>query len=230
MVLARPLACLALVAALAAPVAAQPTGGSPPADAKTLAKGIAEEAGQKYNLGQFQEALELYTRSYDTFPAPGLLFNLGQCHRALGNHERAVFFFEGYLREKPNAPNRDVVDELLTEERAALARQRTEEAARAEADRKAKEEADRQRAEEARRARAAEAERRAREDEDRRRAAMLTGGAGATGGEGTSIVKTWWFWTAVGGAVALAAGTAYFATRDRTELAEGSLGRVDGRM
>ena len=243
MVLARPLACFALVAALAGPAAAQPKPGDPPpaqpqgtpAQRKEKAKTLAEDAGRKYNLGQFDDALKLYTEAYDTFPAAGLLFNLAQCHRSLGNHERAVFFYEGYLREKPKATNRDMVDELLTEERAALARQREAEAekARLETEQKrAAEEEARRRAEEQRLA----DERRRREEEDRRRTGLLapTGGGAATGvaaSSESSIVHRWWFWTAIGvGVAAATAGTlVYLNSREEDGLPAGTLGTLDGR-
>ncbi len=198
---------------------------------KAEAKRLAEDATRKYNLGQFQEALDGYSKAYQTFPAASLLFNLGQCHRSLGNHERAVFFYEGYLREKPNAPNRDVVEELLVEERASLTKQREEEAARKAADdeakrRAAEEEAKRKADEEAERKRAAD-------DERRRRASLIGTSAGGAGAGGSShsepIYKRWWFWTAIGVGVGVLAGSTIYITQRDSVLPAGSLGTLDGR-
>jgi tetratricopeptide (TPR) repeat protein len=227
---------LAWISLAAAPAAAQPAQPAPPApklsDAqrKAEAKHLADEATRKYNLGQFQEALDGYSKAYETFPAASLLFNLGQCHRSLGNHERAVFFYEGYLREKPNAPNRDVVEELLTEERGLLTKQRDEEAAKKAADDEARK---KQAEEEAKRKADEEAERkRAADDERRRRASLIglsAGGEGAGGSHAQPIYKRWWFWTALGvGAGILAGSTIYIVQRD-TVLPAGSLGTLDGR-
>ena len=221
---------LALLLAATGTAAAQPA--SPPqseAARKAEAKRLAEEATSKYNLGQFQEALDGYSKAYETFPAASLLFNLGQCHRSLGNHERAVFFYEGYLREKPNAPNRDVVEELLVEERTSLTKQREEEATRKAAEDEAKRKAA---DEEARRKAEEDADRkRAADDERRRRASLIgtSGGAGAGGSHSDPVYKRWWFWTAIGVGVGVLAGSTIYITQRDSVLPAGSLGTLDGR-
>jgi hypothetical protein len=48
-------------------------------------------------------------------PAPELLFNLGQCQRLLGRPQRAVKYFEAYLRLRPDAPHRPLVEQLIEE-------------------------------------------------------------------------------------------------------------------
>ena len=221
---------LALLLAATGTAVAQPA--SPPqseAARKAEAKRLAEEATSKYNLGQFQAALDGYSKAYETFPAASLLFNLGQCHRSLGNHERAVFFYEGYLREKPNAPNRDVVEELLVEERASLTKQREEEATRKSAEDEAKRKAA---DEEARRKAEEDADRkRAADDERRRRASLIgtSGGAGAGGSHSDPVYKRWWFWTAIGVGVGVLAGSTIYITQRDSVLPAGSLGTLDGR-
>ena len=40
----------------------------------------------------------LYTAAHDAKPLPALLFNIAQCHRQLGNHERALFFYRRHSR------------------------------------------------------------------------------------------------------------------------------------
>ena len=44
-----------------------------------------------------------------------MLFNLAQCHRGLEHWKKAKFFYEGYLREFPAAPNRGGVRAILEE-------------------------------------------------------------------------------------------------------------------
>ncbi len=66
-----------------------------------------------YKLGQFDEALNEFSRAYEARPIAAFLFNIGQCHRELKHYERAIFFYEGYLRELPGAANRKLVEELL---------------------------------------------------------------------------------------------------------------------
>jgi hypothetical protein len=78
-------------------------------------------AEKYYKVGQFQKAIEHYTRAYELVPLAPLLFNLGQCHKQLGNCERAVFYYETFLRESPDAANAPLASELLDECRQTLA-------------------------------------------------------------------------------------------------------------
>jgi tetratricopeptide (TPR) repeat protein len=111
------LACLALAAALVS-VGRASAAPNPREQAK-----IEFDKGQvQYRVGHFQEALEAYTRAYELFPAAALLFNIGQCHKNLQNHERAIFFFEGYLHDETNPARRALAQELLAESRAELDR------------------------------------------------------------------------------------------------------------
>jgi len=92
------------------------------------ARALTSEATIEYNVGRFEQALNLYTKAYERLPKPALLFNLGQCQRQLGHHERALFFFHGYLREKPDAPNRALVEQLIEDSQRQLDAQREAEA------------------------------------------------------------------------------------------------------
>ena len=78
-----------------------PSRRAPAPNARAQAKAQVKKGQLDYKLARFEEALEDYTHAYELYPAPALLFNLGQCHRNLKNYERAIFFFEGYLREQP---------------------------------------------------------------------------------------------------------------------------------
>jgi hypothetical protein len=46
---------------------------------------------------------------------------------------------------------------------------------------------------------------------------------------GTPIYKRWWFWTAVGGVLAVGGGSLFLATRTTTVEPSGSLGGLDRR-
>jgi hypothetical protein len=102
---------------LAAPGRARTDGG------KQQARAEFDKAQVQYKVGHFQDALDGYSRAYELFPAPAFLFNIGQCHKNLKNYERAIFFFEGYLREEKNPANRALAEALLSESRAALENQ-----------------------------------------------------------------------------------------------------------
>jgi tetratricopeptide (TPR) repeat protein len=85
------------------------------------ARALYVEAKTAYDAGRFDDALMGFQAAFAKKPLPGFLFNLGQCERQLGHHDRAIFFFERYLDEKPDAGNRALVEELIAESRTRLA-------------------------------------------------------------------------------------------------------------
>jgi tetratricopeptide (TPR) repeat protein len=202
-------------------------------DGKQEAKKHFNLAEQHYKLGRFKDALQEYSIAYELAPLAGFLFNIGQCHRLLGNHERAVFFYEGYLREKPNARNRKAVLKLIAESKKVLDKQAAEQKRLAEEQRKA-EEAKRQatllaKEREAERERAAAKERMLALERERLKA--LAEARRKEEKKPPAFYETWWFWTIVGTAVAAAAGGTIYAVTsggDRV-LPSGNLGTLDLR-
>jgi tetratricopeptide (TPR) repeat protein len=73
--------------------------------------------GQKaYDVGEFERALTLYSDAYKLKPLPGFLFNIGQCHRQLGNFERAAFFYGRFIdNSNTEAPNVELARELMAD-------------------------------------------------------------------------------------------------------------------
>ena len=175
--------------------------------AQTTAKQAFEQAELHYKLGRFAQALTAYSRAYELAPLPGFLFNIGQCHRQLGHHERAVFFFLGYLREKPGAKNQRVVKELIAQsqkkKKADLARRQLE----------------------------------TRRDQEHQLAMEQARLAALTAKEQVlpaiqppAFYQRWWFWTIVGGVLLTAGGTAWALSVDGAEtMPQGSLGLLDLR-
>lgn len=96
----------------AAPLVA-PAPAPNPNHAQAVA--LARQSITDFNVGDFGAALAEATQAYKLEPNPGLLYNLAQAHRALKHWERAEFFYRGYLRGKPNAPNRAQVEKLIAE-------------------------------------------------------------------------------------------------------------------
>jgi tetratricopeptide (TPR) repeat protein len=195
------------------------------ADNKDQAKIHVKAADTDFKLGRFQEALDSYSKAYELYAAPAFLFNIAQCHRNLKNWERAIFFFEGYLRESPNAPNRQLVESLLHEAHDEYDKAQK---LKAETDARDRQAADQQRAtdmEEARRKLAAEE----RAVLERRAAQQQNGGFRDDRPRGAPITKKWWFWTAVGVVVIAAAGTTYYFAHTKTVPPMGTLGTWDGR-
>lgn len=122
--LARRMAIALAVVCLALPTrseAEQPVSAQ--AQAQARARLHFQQGKAAFELGRFQEALEQYEKAYQIAALPGFLFNIGQCHRNLGNYQKAIFSFRLYLQKKPNAPNRDAVQVLLDELEAQVATQ-----------------------------------------------------------------------------------------------------------
>lgn len=69
----------------------------------------------EYDLGHFDTAIREFEEAYRLFPNAAFLFNLGQAYRKLGNNERALFFYRGYLRNTPSAANRAEVESWISE-------------------------------------------------------------------------------------------------------------------
>jgi tetratricopeptide (TPR) repeat protein len=188
---------------------------------KAAAKIEVQKAQVQYKLGRFDEALEAYSRAYEMFNAPALLFNIGQCHKNLKDYDRAIFFFEGYLREEthPNPRTQTLARELIAESRAAL-----EERRRAEAEAQASASATK------------------RPSTSSVAAAFgappnppfgspLLVDASTQPQATTPLTHRWWFWTALGvGTIAIAGGAlAYLGSGQTSALPTGTLGTLDRR-
>jgi tetratricopeptide (TPR) repeat protein len=90
---------------------------------KARGKAIWNEGVTLYNLGEFDEAIKKFEDAYRVYANPNILFNLGQAHRQKKDYDAAIFNFRAYLRLKPQATNRGVVEELITELEGLIAAQ-----------------------------------------------------------------------------------------------------------
>lgn len=114
-----------LTASAAEPAKPRATPPKPPAtagkEASKEAKVLFDWAQREYDLGNFEGALGGYSEAYRLMPAPALLFNMGQCHRQLGQYERAAFFYRRYLALEPDSPDAPLVTGLIQQMEAKLA-------------------------------------------------------------------------------------------------------------
>ncbi|HUB06975.1 MAG TPA: tetratricopeptide repeat protein [Myxococcales bacterium] len=92
-----------------------------PSFARTHARELYQSGAKAYTLGDFAAALADFDKAYEYDAAPGLLFNLGQCHHQLRHWEKAEFFFKRYLEALPGARNAALVRELVQQDEAHLA-------------------------------------------------------------------------------------------------------------
>jgi tetratricopeptide (TPR) repeat protein len=104
--LLRVLAALAVLLAIA-------RGASADDKATKAARKHFDKGEKLYALGRFDEALVEYEAAFEAKPLPGFLFNIGQCHRNLGDYDAAIFSFRKYLSLAPEAENREAVLELI---------------------------------------------------------------------------------------------------------------------
>jgi tetratricopeptide (TPR) repeat protein len=90
-------------------------------------KAWAEEAAEKakmhnatartlFNVGKFKQAAAEYEKAYQAKPVPEFLHNMAQCYKRLDGIEykkKALFNFESYLANEPDAANRQEVEEEI---------------------------------------------------------------------------------------------------------------------
>jgi tetratricopeptide (TPR) repeat protein len=100
-----------------------------PPDPKAAARQHYEAGVRAYNLGDFDLAIREWSEGYRLHGSPDFLFNIAQAHRGKRDYAQALFFFESFLRERPDAPNvvevrvlRDEMEQLLTKERQSKER------------------------------------------------------------------------------------------------------------
>jgi len=97
-------------------------------EARREALELYRQSRERYDVGDYQGAIDLLDRAYEIFPEPVLLYNLARAHGNLGNFEAAVDLFERYLAEAPDADDRATIEERILHYRGALEEQRAQEA------------------------------------------------------------------------------------------------------
>ncbi len=208
---------LAGTQALAAPVKRGAAAKAAPAadpKAEKTAREHFRNAERAFNLGKFEEALAAYEAAYEALPLPAFLFNVGQCHRNLGQHERAVFFYQRYLSLEPQAGNRGVVESLIAEEQKRLDQARAAAAPEPEPASVA--------------ARAPSLSARPPEPRGRGDGPMVElAPRSAPPAKAERFYPKWWFWGVLAGVGV--GGLAAFMIAGRGELPRGKLGTIDAR-
>jgi len=93
---------------------------APPASAReragndtTRAKAHFAAAEAHFSLGEFGPALDEYRKAYLLRPLPPMLFNMAQCHRHLGDLEKAAFLLRRFLTMSPTPVQRSQAEAVL---------------------------------------------------------------------------------------------------------------------
>ena len=83
-----------------APPAEEPA----PAGVNEQAKALYLDGRKAFNVGEFQTAVDKFTEAYDLSKKPALLYNIAFAHDKAGDEKKAIFFYERFLAEDPEAP------------------------------------------------------------------------------------------------------------------------------
>jgi hypothetical protein len=74
-----------------------------------------------YNLREYGAAVDDFQAAYRLVPDPSFLYNLAQTHRLAGHDRDALYFYQAYLRARPEAENRGEVDERIAKLKESIA-------------------------------------------------------------------------------------------------------------
>jgi tetratricopeptide (TPR) repeat protein len=183
--------------------------GAPPSEVKKRF----QVARQHHERGELREAIEIYLEIYEMRPAPQLLFNVGQCHRNLGELEAATGYFRRYAEGVSDPIERDRVEALIVDLEAELADREAEAAMTVVT------------------ATVAELEPPPPVVAPPPRSPPVApvDPVVIEAVEERSIAGEWWFWTIIGVAAAAAAGGTAAVLLSRDPAPEGSIATIDAR-
>jgi hypothetical protein len=85
-------------------------------DDTAQAKAHYAKGKEHFAAGRYEEAAREFKKAYLIKRIPGILFNIAQTYRKLGDNKMAIHFFEKFLQEAPaNDPNKKAVAAILEE-------------------------------------------------------------------------------------------------------------------
>lgn len=111
----------AAVVAFAAVIALGAPGPARADEAQARALEHFQKGRKLYQVSDYRAALEEFKRAFLIKEDPVFLFNIGQCHRQLGDREEAITFYRRYVAAAPAAENRPQVENLIRELQGAPA-------------------------------------------------------------------------------------------------------------
>jgi tetratricopeptide (TPR) repeat protein len=112
----RPSSALALALTLIASAAA--------ADPQGEAEKAMRQGGGLFERGKYAEAIKAYQRALSSMPeATGPYREIGKAYKKLGRSEEAIDSFSEYLARRPEAPEREEIEETFAELRGLMPRE-----------------------------------------------------------------------------------------------------------
>lgn len=109
--------CLGLVVAAALPITAGPVQAQPSKEKRQAAALALYKKGRiQYDLGNFEQAIDLFKRAYEASPHQSFLFNIAQSYRLMDDCKNALFFYKRYLSVAGvDGKNSDLVQQYIKE-------------------------------------------------------------------------------------------------------------------
>ncbi len=102
-------------------VALGPSGAyATAADTDAQAKQAYARGAELFKNRRFTEAATAFEEGNKLKPHPAFLYNLALTYRALNQPAKAIEYYEGYLRDSPEATDRASVEAAIAEERRKL--------------------------------------------------------------------------------------------------------------
>lgn len=83
------------------------------ADDAATAREAYDKGMAHYHLEEYDAAIEEWERGFRAKPAPEFLYNIAQAYRLSKRPEKALSFYQKYLRVAPEAKNRDEVERQM---------------------------------------------------------------------------------------------------------------------
>lgn len=87
--------------------------GAPGSANVAVARQHYQQGRTAYRQGKFRQAISQFAKAQTLKPHPIILFNLGQCHRQLREHAKALLYYKLYLSQRPRATNRAEVRRFI---------------------------------------------------------------------------------------------------------------------
>jgi tetratricopeptide (TPR) repeat protein len=110
------IALLLLLSTVAQP--AEQTPEDSPDKRSDLARSYYEKGLVRFNLADYDGAVEIFKEGYAKTGAAGFLFDIAQAYRLSGDCASALNFYRSYLRANPDSRSRDRIESRMEEMKA----------------------------------------------------------------------------------------------------------------
>jgi hypothetical protein len=84
-------------------------------DDPVRARELFQQGTMLFDVGDFDKAIAAWQQGYKAKPDPSFLYNIGQAYRFKGDPQKAIFFYRGFLRNSPKAPNRADIEKKIAD-------------------------------------------------------------------------------------------------------------------